>query len=123
MPSPTRLKRISDRIKQEIAEMLVLGKINDPRLSSVSITDVNVDRELSYANIFVSAVEGHIREAEIMQGLESARGFLRKQLSERIELRSFPQLRFHWDPTPEKADRIEQLLDKIKALEVKGKHK
>jgi ribosome-binding factor A len=123
MPTPTRLKRISDRIQQEIAEMLVLGEINDPRLSGVFITDVNVDRELSFANIFVSAVEGHVREAEIMQGLESARGYLRKQLSERIELRTFPQLRFHWDPTPEKADRIEQLLDKIRMNGVKGKRK
>lgn len=123
MPSPTRLKRISDRIRQEISEMLVMGEINDPRLAGVSITDVNVDREFAYANIFVSAVEGHVREAEILQGLESARGYLRKQLSARIELRTFPQLRFHWDPTPEKADRIEQLLDTIKAQEAKGKRK
>ena len=123
MPTPTRLKRISDRIRQEISEMLVMGEINDPRLVGVSITDVNVDRELAYANIFVSAVEGHVRAEEILQGLESARGYLRKQLSARIELRSFPQLRFHWDPTPERADRIEQLLDTIKRQEVKGKRK
>jgi ribosome-binding factor A len=123
MPNPTRLKRIADRIRQEISEMLVKGEINDPRLMGVSVTDVNVDREFAYANIFVSAVEGHAREAEILQGLESARGYLRKQLSARIELRTFPQLRFHWDPTPERADRIEQLLDKIKAQEDKGKRK
>jgi len=123
MPTPTRLKRISDRIHQEIAEMLVMGEISDPRLVGVSITDVNVDRELAYANIFVSAVEGHVRAEEILQGLESARGYLRKQLSARIELRTFPQLRFHWDPTPERADRIEQLLDTIKRQEVKGKRK
>lgn len=123
MPTPTRLKRISDRIQQEISEMLVYGEISDPRLAGVSITDVNVDRELSVANIFVSCVEGQAREPEIMQGLESARGYLRKQLSERIELRSFPQLRFHWDPTPERADRIERILDKIKAQESKGKRK
>jgi ribosome-binding factor A len=123
MPTPTRLKRISDRIQQEIAGMLVMGEISDPRLVGVSITDVNVDRELAYANIFVSAVEGHTRQAEILQGLESARGYLRKQLSARIELRTFPQLRFHWDPTPERADRIEQLLDTIKAQEAKGKRK
>ncbi len=103
--------------------MLVMGEISDPRLVGVSITDVNVDRELAYANIFVSAVEGHTRQAEILQGLESARGYLRKQLSARIELRTFPQLRFHWDPTPERADRIEQLLDTIKAQEAKGKRK
>ena len=103
--------------------MLVMGEINDPRLAGVSITDVNVDREFAYANIFVSAVEGHVRAEEILQGLESARGYLRKQLSARIELRTFPQLRFYWDPTPEKADRIERLLDTIKTQEVKGKSK
>ena len=123
MPTPTRLKRIADRIQQEMAEMMVLGEISDPRLVGISITDVTVDRELSYADIFVSCLEGQVREEEIMQGLESARGFLRKQLSNRIELRSFPQLRFHWDLTPEKADRIEQLLDKIKTEKVKGKLK
>ena len=103
--------------------MLVMGEINDPRLAGVSITDVNVDREFAYANIFVSAVEGHIRAEEVLQGLKSAKGYLRKQLSARIELRTFPQLRFYWDPTPEKADRIERLLDTIKTQEVKGKSK
>ena len=118
MPSPTRLKRIADRIQQEISEMLVMGEINDPRLTGISITDVNVDRELTYADVFVSAIEGHERAPEVLQGLESASGFLRRQLSDRIELRSFP-----WDPTPERADRIEQLLDKIRTNEVKGKRK
>jgi ribosome-binding factor A len=110
MPTPTRLKRIADRVQQEISEMLVMGEINDPRLIGISITDVNVDRELTYADVFVSAVE-------------SASGYLRRQLSDRIELRSFPRLRFHWDPTPERADRIEQLLDKIRKDEKKGKRK
>ncbi len=123
MPSPTRLKRIADRVQQEISEMLMMHEINDPRLIGISITDVNVDRELTYADVFVSAVEGHERSAEILQGLESASGYLRRQLSERIELRSFPRLRFHWDPTPERADRIEQLLDKIRKDEGKGKRK
>lgn len=121
MPSPTRLKRIADRIQEEIAEMLVMGEISDPRLAGISITDVTVDRELSYAEIFVSAVEGSQRSAEILQGLESASGYLRRQLSERIELRVFPRLRFHWDPTPERADRIERLLDKIRREEQKKK--
>ena len=123
MPSPTRLKRIADRVQQEISEMMVKGEINDPRLIGISITDVNVDRELAYADIFVSAVEGHERSPEILKGLESASGYLRRQLSDRIELRSFPRLRFHWDPTPERADRIEQLLDKIRSNEGKGKRK
>lgn len=113
MPSPLRLKRIGDRIRQELSEMLAKGEIHDPRLDGITITDVNVDRELSYAEIFVSAVEGVSRSKEILQGLETASGFLRKSLSDRIELRVFPRLRFHWDPTPEKADKIERIIASI----------
>lgn len=123
MPSPLRLIRIGDRIRQELSEMLVRNEIHDPRLSGISITDVKVDRELSYAEIYVSAVEGIARSAEILQGLESATGFIRKSLSDRIELRTFPRLRFHWDVTPERADRIEQLLSSIKAEGARTKKK
>jgi ribosome-binding factor A len=115
MPSPLRLKRIGDRIRQELSEMLARGEIHDPRLLGISFTEVNVDRELSYAEIFVSAVEGSERSKEVLQGLEIASGFLRKSLSDRIELRTFPRLRFHWDETLEKADRIEKIIATIHA--------
>jgi len=109
MPSGLRLQRIADRIRQEISNMLV-REINDPRLRMIQITDVKVDRELAYADVYVSAVEGQARSAEILTGLESASGFLRRTLAGRIELRVFPRLRFHWDPTPENADHIEKVL-------------
>jgi ribosome-binding factor A len=110
MPSKLRLQRIGDRIRQELSEMLVMGEIHDPRLTGANVTDVKVDRELAYAEVYVSAVEGAERAEEILAGMESARGFIRKALAERIELRVFPRLRFHWDPTPERADRIERIL-------------
>jgi ribosome-binding factor A len=113
MPSKLRLQRISDRIRQELSEMLI-REINDPRLEGISITDVKVDRELTYADIFVSAVEGIQRSREVLEGLEHASGFLRHELAAKIELRVFPRLRFHWDPTPENADRIERLLAAIR---------
>ncbi len=121
MPSPLRLKRIGDRFRKELSEMLAKEEIRDPRLIGISITDVEVDRELSYAEIYVSAYEGVVRSKEVLEGLESASGFIRKVLSERIELRSFPKLRFHWDVTPEKADRIEQLLATIHSEEEQRK--
>jgi len=93
--------------------MLVMGEINDPRLMGVFITDVKVDRELSFANIFVSAIGGEETSENILEGLEHASGFLRSILAKRIELRSFPRLRFFWDPTPERAERIERLIDSI----------
>jgi ribosome-binding factor A len=113
MPSSMRLQRIADRIRQELSEM-VIKEIADPRLDGVSITDVKVDRELAYADIFVSAIEGVVRSKEVLKGLEHATGFLRKSLADRIELRVFPRLRFHWDPTPERADHIEVLLASLK---------
>ena len=113
MPTEVRLQKIADRIRQELSNMLI-RELNDPRLKLVSVTDVKVDREFAFADIFVSAIEGAQRSAEILNGLESASGFIRRTLSGRIELRVFPQLRFHWDPTPENADRIERVLAELR---------
>ncbi len=109
MPSKLRMKRINDRMK-EILSMVLLAKIEDPRLLGVSVTDVKVDRELDYANIYVSALEGQERSQEVIEALNHARKFLRYEISQEIDLRVTPKLRFFWDPTPEKAARIDSLL-------------
>jgi len=109
MPSKIRMERIEDRFRQVLSELL-LREINDPRLHQVFITDVRVDREFAFADIHVSAVEGAARSVEILSGLEHASGFLRRALAARIDLRSMPRLRFHWDPTPENADHIDRLI-------------
>ena len=89
---------------------MLIREISDPRLQHIYITDVKVDRELAFTDIFVSAVEGEGRSKEVLAGLESASGFVRHALASRMDLRVFPRLRFHWDPTPENADHIEQVL-------------
>lgn len=89
---------------------MLIREISDPRLHQIFITDVKVDRELAYADVYVSALEGAERSQDVLAGLESASGFLRRTLSQRVELRSFPRLRFHWDVTPENADHIEKVL-------------
>lgn len=89
---------------------MLIKEVQDPRLSGVSVTDVKVDRELAFADIFVSAVEGEARSKEVLAGLKAAAGFLRHELAQRVDLRTFPILRFHWDPTPERADHIERIL-------------
>jgi ribosome-binding factor A len=109
MVSQTRAGRIARGIQEMLSEML-LFEVTDPRLQGVFITDVRVDRELAQASIFVSALEGAERSAEILEGFQSASGFLRSQLAQRSDLRVFPRLRFVWDPTPENAERIEKLI-------------
>jgi len=93
--------------------MLVTGQISDPRLADIFITEVTVDRELSFANVFVSALSGIDTSQDILEGLQHASGFLRSILAKRIELRTFPQLRFFWDETPEKAEKMERLIDSL----------
>lgn len=109
MVSQSRAQRVGERIQQELSELLLFA-VTDPRLKQIFVTQVRVDRELEYANIFVSALEGPERMEEILAGLQHAGGFLRRELARRVELRSFPRLRFHWDPTPEHAARIDHLI-------------
>lgn len=113
MPSKVRLERIEDRIKQVLSN-LIIQRVNDPRLAGVYVNDVKVDRELAYADIYVSAVEGIERSREVLEGCEHAKSFFRHELAAGIDLRTFPKLRFHWDPTPEHADHIEKLLAEIR---------
>lgn len=113
MPSGIRLKRIQDQI-QRVLTLILETKVDDPRVEGAYITDVSVDRELDYANIYISALDGEERAEEILEGLRNASGFIRYTLSQEVKLRVMPKLRFYWDVTPEKADRIDALLAEIK---------
>lgn len=113
MPTGIRLKRIQDQIYQ-VVSLLLETKVNDPRVEGAYVTDVSVDRDLDFANIYVSSLVGKEQADEILEGLQSAAGFFRYSLSQEIELRVMPKLRFFWDDTPENADRIDSLLAEIK---------
>lgn len=113
MVSESRSDRIADRIKRELT-LLFLQEISDPRLEGVNVTYVDVDRELAYADIYVSALEGGDRQKEILQALKRAAGFIRTQLAMSIShLRTFPQVRFHWDPVPERVERLDQIFAEL----------
>ncbi len=109
MVSISRAQRIADRIREELSVLLVTH-VHDPRLAGISITDVNVDRELAFASIYYSSLEGSERAKEILDGLQHAQGYLRTELARRIPLRVFPRLRFYYDPTFERAEKIEKLI-------------
>jgi ribosome-binding factor A len=107
--SKSRASRIADRILEDLS-IIILTETGDPRISGITVTSVKVDRELAFADVYVSAVEGSERKEEILEGLVHAQGYLRSELANRIELRTFPRLRFHWDPTFERADAMDKLI-------------
>lgn len=113
MVSKLRAQKIADRLREELSVILLM-EVDDPRLAGINVTDATVDRELTLANIYVSSVEGSERSEEILDGLNHARGYLRSELASRMDLRIFPQLRFHWDPTPENADHMEKLFAQLR---------
>jgi len=119
MPSPNRTRRLGERIRQELAELLA-RQVSDPRLEGVTVTEVEVDREFAYATVFVNALGDEDRQQEILEGLTSARGFLRSSLAQRIPLRTFPRLRFRWDESFDRAAAIEALLRKVREEDGRG---
>lgn len=120
MVSGTRAHRIAERIRRELAEML-LTQIADPRLASVTVTDVEVDRELAFATVYVSAAEDGPRRQEILSALRNARGHLRSRLAAKIDLRAFPDLRFRFDTSQDRGERVEALLEQLRLEEQGGK--
>lgn len=114
MPSVLRQKRVADRLQQEISALLQT-EMNDPRLALVTVTVVNVDRELEHANVFVSTVGDDERRKQVLTVLEGARGFIRREVSRRVQLRRAPELHFHWDPSPDRVEHVGRLLDQIGA--------
>jgi ribosome-binding factor A len=105
-------------IKQERAAQLIhnimgellMTEVTDPALSGVTVTGVKVDREIEYADIYVHSLDD---EADVMQGLDRASGFLRRALAARTRFRKTPVLHFHWDVAIEHGERIDELLDSL----------
>ncbi|MFQ5407763.1 MAG: 30S ribosome-binding factor RbfA [Anaerolineales bacterium] len=109
-----RPKRVAHRIQSELARLIQTAAA-DPRLALVTVTDVRVDRELEFANIWVCTADGSSdNRDDVLAALEHARGFLRSELAARLRVRRTPQLIFHWDFVPERAARIEGLLDTLR---------
>jgi ribosome-binding factor A len=109
MSSEARARRLGERIREELADLLQ-REVADPRLTLVSITEVEVDREFSVATVYVSALDGSERIDEILTAFQRAGGFLRHELAARIQLRAFPRLRFRHDASAERGARIESLI-------------
>lgn len=104
--------RMSERIRSILSELL-LREVSDPRLQGVTITEVNLDPELMFADIYVNALADESRQAEVMAGLHRANGYLRREIGKRVRLRNTPELHFHWDVTLERGERLNQLISSL----------
>jgi ribosome-binding factor A len=108
-----RLERLRELIKVEFGQMLQRD-IKDPRIGFVSVTDVEVSNDYSHVKIFVSILGDEAAKQATMDGLESAKGFIRTELGQRIRLRYTPEIHIIADDSMERGSRIIQLLDKVK---------
>lgn len=105
-------QRMNDRI-QQILSQLLLREISDPRLQSITVTEVRLDAELMYAKVYVNALGDESREREVMAGLKRASGFLRREVGKRIRIRNTPELHFNWDKTLERGERINSIISNL----------
>ncbi len=104
-----RPQRVGDLIREVICEML-LRDLSDPRLESVTITEVEVTADLKLATVFFSAMGNPSREEVTLQGLQSAAGYMRKKLGKELRLRYIPDLLFKPDHSFEYGSKIDRLI-------------
>ena len=110
-PESNRTSRIAELLKREVAA-LIQTSVRDPRLTHVTITDANVTRDLSLARIYFSYLRQDCTPKQITDALNQASGYLRRELTSRVDLRVVPQLRFIYDAALQRADDLQRLLDK-----------
>jgi ribosome-binding factor A len=111
--SRDRELKVADFIRDEVARILQF-EMRDPRVGSfVSVNDVKVSRDLSYAEIYVSSLQATSEEEkqELIEVLNGAAGFFRSTLAKRHTMRTTPKPRFHYDLLVEEGPRIEKLID------------
>jgi len=104
--------RMAGRI-HEILSVLLLRDVADPRLQDVTITDVKLDSELMFAKVYVNAFGDESRRKEVMQGLKRANSFLRREVAQRVHLRSAPELIFEWDEGLERSERVQRIFQNL----------
>jgi ribosome-binding factor A len=108
----SRADRVADQIRMEVADIL-MRKIKDPRVRSVTVTDVELTNDLRIARVFVTALGTDAETKDVFAGLAKASGFVRGELGRRLTLRYLPEIVFVKDISGPRGDRVLQLLDEI----------
>ena len=117
MGNKLRIEKLQELIKQEMSKML-LKELKDPRIGFVTVTDVEMTGDLREAKIYVSVMGGAEQVKSSLEGLNSALGFIRREIGHRIRLRFTPEISFALDTSLDYGDHIQKLL-----LQVEGENK
>ena len=107
-----RPQKLGDLIQRELSELLQ-RELRDPRVGMITITGVDVSPDFSHAKVFFTVLEKQ-RLDDAREGLRRAAGFLRSQLARRIKLYTTTELRFEYDESVERGDRLSRLIDSVK---------
>jgi ribosome-binding factor A len=111
-----RTQRVAKLLKEEIAR-LIQREVKDVRVGTVTVSDVDVTRDLKYATVYVQVPGDADRKSQAIEGLASAAGFMRSRLGRELRVRRIPELRFEVDQTQERAMRIHELLTEIENVD------
>jgi ribosome-binding factor A len=109
-----RLDRVNQLMREEISH-LVQRELKDPRLGFVTVTEVDVAKDLKTARVYVSVLGSEAEWQASLEALERARGFIRNWLAPRLRMRSIPHLSFHADRSMAHAAHIQSLLEGLRA--------
>ena len=107
-----RIEKIQELMKQEISK-IILQELKDPRIGFVTVTQVEVSRDLSLAKVYISIMGSEEQIEGSWKGLQSSLGFIRREVGHRIRLRITPELRFVLDKSLDYSDHIQKLLLQI----------
>lgn len=109
MSEARRPERVAELVLRELSLML-MRELKDPRLHGVTLTHVQMDNDLRHGRAFFSHLEGEKHAQSALAGFKSARGFIRHEIGQRLNLRYAPELDFQFDRGIERAARINELL-------------
>ena len=109
-----RQERVSELLFQELS-IIISNDLEDPRLSLLTVTNLDVSRDLRTVKIYVSHSDGTVSRRSVLTGLKNASAYMRRQIAERCGLRVVPELIFYYDESPERAARVDELLRQIAA--------
>ena len=106
----SRTRRVGEQLKRELAQ-LIHDEVKDPRVTMVTVNAVEVSRDLAHARIYVTSLVEQDQRDKLIEGLNKAAGFLRRELGRRISLRTTPQLHFTYDESIDSGARMSALIN------------